>query len=130
MLIKSDGYPTYHLASVVDDHYMDISYVIRGEEWLSSMPKHLWLYECFGWTPPQWVHLPLILNPDRTKLSKRMNDVAVENYLERGYLKEALINFVALLGWHSADDREIFSLEELCQNLLWNELINQVLSLT
>ena len=115
VLIKSDGYPTYHLASVVDDHYMDISYVIRGEEWLSSMPKHLWLYECFGWTPPQWVHLPLILNPDRTKLSKRMNDVAVEDYLERGYLKEAIINFVALLGWHSADNREIFSLEELCQ---------------
>jgi len=115
VLIKSDGYPTYHLAAVVDDHYMDISYVIRGEEWLSSMPKHLWLYECFGWTPPQWVHLPLILNPDRTKLSKRMNDVAVEDYLERGYLKEAIINFVALLGWHSADNREIFSLEELCQ---------------
>lgn len=115
VLIKSDGYPTYHLASVVDDHYMDISYVIRGEEWLSSMPKHLWLYECFGWTTPQWVHLPLILNPDRTKLSKRMNDVAVEDYLERGYLKEAIINFVALLGWHSADNREIFSLEELCQ---------------
>lgn len=115
VIIKSDGYPTYHLASVVDDHYMNISYVIRGEEWLSSMPKHLWLYECFGWTPPQWVHLPLILNPDRTKLSKRMNDVAVEDYLEKGYLKEAIINFVALLGWHSADDREIFSLEELCQ---------------
>jgi glutamyl-tRNA synthetase len=115
VLLKSDGFPTYHLAAVVDDHYMKISHVIRGEEWLSSTPKHLWLYECLGWEPPKWVHLPLILNPDRSKLSKRMNDVSVESYLEKGYLKEALLNFVALLGWHGADDREIYSLEELCR---------------
>lgn len=115
VILKSDGFPTYHLAAVVDDHYMEISHAIRGEEWLSSTPKHLWLYECLGWAPPQWVHLPLILNPDRSKLSKRMNDVAVESYIKRGYLKEALINFVALLGWHSADDREFFSMEELIQ---------------
>jgi len=113
VLIKSDGFPTYHLAATVDDHYMQISHVIRGEEWLSSTPKHLWLYECLGWQPPKWVHLPLILNTDRSKLSKRMNDVSVESYLDKGYLKEALLNFVALLGWHSADDRELYSLEDL-----------------
>ena len=115
VILKSDGFPTYHLAAVVDDHYMEISHVIRGEEWLSSAPKHIWLYECLGWEAPQWVHLPLILNTDRSKLSKRMNDVSVESYLEKGYLKEALINFIALLGWHGADDRELYTLEELCQ---------------
>ena len=115
VLVKSDGFPTYHLAAVVDDHYMKISHVIRGEEWLSSTPKHIWLYECLGWEAPKWVHLPLILNQDRSKLSKRMNDVSVESYLQKGYLKEALINFIALLGWHSADDREFYTLDELCQ---------------
>jgi glutamyl-tRNA synthetase len=115
VLIKSDGFPTYHLAATVDDHYMEISHVIRGEEWLSSTPKHIWLYECFGWQAPIWVHLPLILNTDRSKLSKRMNDVSVESYLAKGYIKEALLNFIALLGWHSADDRELYSLEELSE---------------
>ncbi|MFO7660643.1 MAG: glutamate--tRNA ligase, partial [Candidatus Cloacimonadaceae bacterium] len=115
VIIKSDGFPTYHLAAVVDDHLMEISHVIRGEEWLSSTPKHIFLYECFGWSAPKWVHLPLILNPDRSKLSKRMNDVSVESYLERGYLKEALLNFVGLLGWHGADDRELYNLDELCR---------------
>ena len=114
VLLKSDGFPTYHLASVVDDHFMQISHIIRGEEWLSSTPKHIYLYECLGWKAPKWVHLPLILNPDRTKLSKRMNDVSVDNYLANGYLREAIVNFVALLGWHPADDRELFTLEELC----------------
>ena len=114
VLLKSDGFPTYHLASVVDDHFMQISHIIRGEEWLSSTPKHIFLYECLGWKAPKWVHLPLILNPDRTKLSKRMNDVSVDNYLAKGYLREAIVNFVALLGWHPADDRELFTLEELC----------------
>ena len=115
VLLKSDGFPTYHLASVVDDHFMQISHIIRGEEWLSSTPKHIYLYECLGWKAPKWVHLPLILNPDRTKLSKRMNDVSVDSYLLKGYLKEAIINFVALLGWHSADERELFTLDELCE---------------
>ena len=115
VLLKSDGFPTYHLAAVVDDHFMQISHIIRGEEWLSSTPKHIYLYECLGWEPPKWVHLPLILNPDRTKLSKRMNDVSVDSYLLKGYLKEAIINFVALLGWHSADERELFTLDELCE---------------
>lgn len=113
ILIKSDGFPTYHFASVVDDHLMKISHVIRGEEWLSSVPKHIFLYESFGWEVPVFVHLPLLLNTDRSKLSKRQGDISVESYLEKGYLPEALLNFIALLGWHSADDREIYSLREL-----------------
>lgn len=113
VLIKSDGYPTYHLANVVDDHHMCISHVIRGEEWLSSTPKHVLLYQFFGWEMPQFAHLPLLLNPDRSKLSKRQGDVAVEDYQQKGYLKEALVNFIALLGWNPGDEREIFSLAEL-----------------
>jgi nondiscriminating glutamyl-tRNA synthetase len=113
ILVKSDGYPTYHLANVVDDHFMEISHVIRGEEWLLSVPKHLRLYQAFGWTPPQMAHLPLLLNPDRTKLSKRQGDVAVEDFLQKGYLPEALNNFVALLGWNPGNDQEIFSMQEL-----------------
>ncbi len=113
VLLKSDGFPTYHLANVVDDHLMKISHVIRGEEWLPSTPKHILLYQAFGWEPPQFAHLPLLLNPDRTKLSKRQGDVAVEDYRAKGFLPQALINFVALLGWNKGDDQEIFSLEEL-----------------
>lgn len=115
VLIKSDGFPTYHLANVVDDHLMEISHVIRGEEWLPSTPKHVLLYEYFGWTMPQFAHLPLLLNPDKSKLSKRQGDVAVEDYKEKGYLPEALINFVALLGWNPGDERELFTLQELVQ---------------
>jgi glutamyl/glutaminyl-tRNA synthetase len=99
VLIKSDGYPTYHLASVVDDHLMNISHVIRGQEWLSSTPKHLILYKSFGWQPPMFAHLPLLLNADRTKLSKRHGDASVEDFMASGYLPEALVNFVAFLGW-------------------------------
>ncbi len=115
VLIKSDGYPTYHLANVVDDHLMKITHVIRGEEWLSSTPKHVLLYDAFGWERPIFAHLPLLLNPDRSKLSKRQGDVAVEDYRDKGYLKEALINFVALLGWNAGDDREFYYLDELIQ---------------
>ncbi len=115
VLLKSDGYPTYHLANVVDDHLMGITHVIRGEEWLSSTPKHVLLYRYFGWEVPAFAHLPLLLNPDKTKLSKRQGDVAVEDYRQKGYLKEALVNFVALLGWNPGDDREIFSLQNLAQ---------------
>ena len=115
ILIKSDGYPTYHLASVVDDHFMKITHVIRGEEWLSSTPKHILLYDFFEWEKPVFAHLPLLLNPDRSKLSKRKGDVAAEDYKEKGYLKEALINFVALLGWTAGDDREFYYLNELEQ---------------
>lgn len=115
VLMKSDGFPTYHLANVVDDHLMEITHVIRGEEWLPSTPKHILLYEAFGWETPQFAHIPLLLNPDKSKLSKRQGDVAVEEYLKKGYLKEALINFVALLGWNpgQGSTQEIFSLEEL-----------------
>lgn len=113
VLMKTDGYPTYHLASVVDDHLMKISHVIRGEEWISSMPKHLSLYNAFGWEIPEFAHLPLLLNPDRSKLSKRQGDVAAEDFLDKGYLAEALVNFVALLGWNPEADREIYTLKEL-----------------
>lgn len=115
VLLKADGFPTYHLANVVDDHLMEITHVIRGEEWIPSTPKHVLLYQCFGWEAPLFGHLPLLLNADRTKLSKRQGDVAVEDYLRRGYLPEALLNFVALLGWNPTADREIFSMEELGQ---------------
>ena len=113
VLIKSDGYPTYHLANVVDDHLMQITHVIRGEEWLSSVPKHIALYKAFGWQEPVWAHMPLILNADKSKLSKRQGDVSVEDFLDKGYLPEALINFVALLGFNPRGDQEIYSLQEL-----------------
>lgn len=116
VLIKSDAYPTYHLANVVDDHLMKITHVIRGEEWLSSTPKHVMLYDAFGWERPVFAHLPLLLNPDRSKLSKRQGDVAVEDYREKGYLKEALINFVALLGWNAGDDKEFYYINELIES--------------
>jgi glutamyl-tRNA synthetase len=115
VLVKSDGFPTYHLAVVVDDHWMKISHVIRGEEWLPSTPKHVLLYQYFGWDLPQFAHLPLLLNPDKSKLSKRQGDVAVEDYRAKGYLKEAIINFIAFLGWNPGDERDIFSLEELIE---------------
>ena len=113
VLVKSDGFPTYHLANVVDDHLMGITHVIRGEEWLSSTPKHVLLYNYLGWEKPVFAHLPLLLNPDKSKLSKRQGDVAVEDYRDKGFLKEALINFVALLGWNPGDEQEFFTMEEL-----------------
>lgn len=115
VIIKSDGFPTYHLAATCDDHDMAISHVIRGEEWLSSLPKHLFIFETMGWLAPHYAHLPLLLNADRSKLSKRQGDVAVEDYLAKGYLPEALVNFVALLGWNPTSDREIFEKEELAE---------------
>ena len=115
VLLKSDGYPTYHLANVVDDYLMGITHVIRGEEWLSSTPKHIILYDYFGWKKPVFAHLPLLLNPDKSKLSKRQGDVAVEDYRDKGYLKEALINFVALLGWNYGDDKEFYEINELIE---------------
>jgi glutamyl-tRNA synthetase len=115
VLIKSDGYPTYHLANVVDDHLMKITHVIRGEEWLSSTPKHILLYDFFDWEKPVFAHLPLLLNPDRSKLSKRQGDVAVEDFRAKGYLKDALVNFVALLGWNAGDDKEFYYINELIE---------------
>jgi len=116
IIIKSDGFPTYHFASVIDDHLMKISHVIRGEEWLSSLPKHVLLYKSFNWDIPKFIHLPLLLNPDKSKLSKRQGDVDVESFLKKGYIKEAMINFIALLGWHPNDDQEIFDINFLVKN--------------
>ncbi|MEK7218495.1 MAG: glutamate--tRNA ligase family protein, partial [Patescibacteria group bacterium] len=122
VLLKGDGFPTYHLAHAVDDHLMGIDMVVRGEEWLSSLPKHLLLFEFLGWKPPAYAHVPLLLNKDRTKLSKRElktpsgaegSAVAVEEYIHKGYLPEALVNFLALLGWNPGTTQEIFSLPEL-----------------
>ena len=113
VLLKSDSFPTYHFANVVDDHWMEISHVIRGEEWLSSVPKHMQLYEYFGWQTPQFAHLPLLLNEDRSKLSKRQGDVAVEDYKDKGFLPEGLVNFVALLGWSPKNNQELLSFEEM-----------------
>jgi len=113
VLMKSDGYPTYHLANVVDDHLMEISHIIRGEEWLPSTPKHILLYKAFCWDIPEFAHLPLLLNPDKSKLSKRQGDVAVEDYFKKGYLPEALLNFILLLGWNPKTEEEIFSLDEM-----------------
>lgn len=116
VLLKSDGYPTYHLANVVDDHFMAISHVLRAEEWLSSVPRHVLLYSALGFTPPQFAHLPMILGPDRSKLSKRHGAVAVTEYRDQGYLPEAMVNFLALLGWSLDDKTEILSREELVAN--------------
>ena len=115
VLIKTDGFPTYHLAVIVDDHHMGITHVVRGEEWLISTPKHVYTYEAFGWEAPTFVHLPVILNKDKKKLSKRQGDVAVEDFRKKGYLPEALINYVALVGWSPEDNQEIFSMDELIE---------------
>ena len=113
VILKSDGFPTYHLAHLVDDHEMKITHVIRGEEWVPSLPKHLLLYQALKYTPPIFAHLPLLLNPDKSKLSKRQGDVAVEDFLAKGYLPEALINYVALLGWNPGTEKELFMMSEL-----------------
>jgi glutamyl-tRNA synthetase len=118
VLLKSDGMPTYHLANIVDDHLMGISHVIRGEEWLSSTPKHVLMYEALGWEPPTFAHLPLIMSPEGGKLSKRDADrlgipVYVRDYREAGYEPEALLNFLALLGWNPGTEEELFSLDEM-----------------
>jgi len=115
VLIKSDGYPTYHLAVVVDDNAMGITHVLRAEEWLPSVPKHLYLYRWLGYELPQFVHLPLLLNPDRSKMSKRMGDVSVESYRDNGYLPEAMFNFLALLGWNPGNDQELFGRDALIE---------------
>lgn len=115
VLMKTDGFPTYHLAAVVDDHLMQITHVFRGDEWLPSTPKHVLLYRMFGWEAPAFYHLSVILWPDKKKLSKRNGDTHVNQFLEKGYLKEALLNYIALIGWNSKTTQEIFSLDELIQ---------------
>ena len=116
VLLKSDGFPTYHLAHVVDDHLMEMDLVIRGEEWLSSVPKHLILFRALGWKAPEYAHVPLLLNADRSKLSKRQGDVAAEDFILKGYLPEALMNFLALLGWNPGTEQELFTIPELIES--------------
>lgn len=115
VLLKSDGYPTYHMAVVVDDHLMKISHIVRGEEWLPSTPKHVYLYEAFGWEKPVYVHLPTVLNKERKKLSKREGDVAVGDFKEKGYLPQGLVNYLALVGWSPEDNEEIFPMDDLIE---------------
>jgi len=116
VILKTDGFPTYHLAVVVDDHFMELTHVIRGEEWLSSTPKHIQLYKYLGWDMPLFAHLPLLLNADRSKLSKRQGDVSAESYIEKGYLAEAMVNFIAFLGWNPGGEKELYTLPELVES--------------
>lgn len=122
VLMKTDGFPTYHMAVVVDDHYMGITHVVRGDEWLISTPKHVYTYEAFGWEAPQFVHLPVILSHTKKKLSKREGDVAVEDFRRKGYLPEALINYIALVGWSPEDGQEIMSIEEMIQKFSFDRV--------
>ena len=116
VLLKSDGYPTYHLANIVDDHLMEISHVLRADEWLSSAPRHVLLYQALGWQPPQFAHLPMILGADRSKLSKRHGATAITEYQEQGYLPEAMFNFLVLLGWALDDKTELLAREEIVKH--------------
>ena len=116
VLLKSDGFPTYHLAVVVDDHLMEITHVIRGDDWISSTPKHILLYQAFGWTPPWHAHVPNVIGNDKLKLSKRQGDVSTESYRAKGYLPEALVNFLAFVGWNPGTEKEIYSLDELIKD--------------
>lgn len=122
VVMKSDKFPTYHFANVVDDHEMQISHVMRGDEWLPSTPKHLMLYEALGWEPPTFVHMPVILGPDHKKLSKRDGAKSTAEYIEEGFLPEALVNFMAFLGWAPKDERELFSLEDLVKEFSLNRI--------
>jgi glutamyl-tRNA synthetase len=121
VILKADGYPTYHLAVVVDDHLMEITHVTRGEEWISSTPKQLLLYEWLGWRTPFFAHIPLLRNTDRSKISKRKNPAArLLWFREQGFLPEALVNFLALMGWSMPDGREIFSFQDVVENFSWD----------
>lgn len=115
ILLKSDGFPTYHLANVVDDHLMQISHVMRGEEWINSAPKHILLYQYFGWDCPEFIHLPLLRNPDKSKLSKRKNPTSINYYRRAGYLPEAVRNYLGLMGYSLPEDREFFTLQEMIE---------------
>ena len=122
ILIKSDGYPTYNFANVVDDHTMNITHVVRGNEYLSSSPKYVRLYEAFGWDVPVYIHLPLITDENHKKLSKRSGHASFEDLIEQGFVTEAIINYVALLGWSPEDNREIFTLEELIHDFDYHRI--------
>jgi len=123
IMIKSDGYPTYHLAVVVDDHLMEISHVLRAEEWLSSTPRHLLIYRALGWEPPYFAHLPMLLGKDRSKLSKRHGATSVLDYAEQGYLPDAMFNFLGLLGWSLDDHTEIISREQFIQHFSLERIV-------
>jgi glutamyl-tRNA synthetase len=112
VLLKSDGFPTYHLAVVIDDHLMEISHVIRAEEWISSTPKHILLYQAFEWDLPIFAHVPILRNPDKSKLSKRKNPVWASWYLEEGFLPQAVLNYLSLMGWSHPEEKDIFDTEE------------------
>ena len=126
VLIKSDGFPTYHMASVVDDHLMEITHVIRGEEWIPSAPRHVLMYRAFGWTPPIFVHTTSILGPDGRKLSKREASAEFLNYRADGYLPEAVFNFMTLLGWSAGEDRDLYTREELVSLFSLEGLIDRL----
>lgn len=116
ILMKSDGFPTYHLANIVDDHFMRITHVMRADEWLPSLPRHILLYEAFGWEPPAFIHLPLIVNKERKKLSKRDGDMELDWYRRQGYLPEAVANFLALMGWTPGTGSELMTLDEMVRH--------------
>jgi len=116
VIFKADGYPTYHLAAMVDDHLMSITHVIRAEEWLSSTPFHILILRAFGWEEPVWVHTPLLRNPDKTKLSKRKMDTSVDSYKAQGFLPEALLNYLGTMAWSMPDGREIFSVADMIEH--------------
>lgn len=122
ILLKSDGFPTYHLANVVDDHLMEISHVIRAEEWISSTPKHVELYRAFGWEPPAYVHMPLLRNKDKSKISKRKNPVSLDYYKDVGILPEALLNFLARMGWAMPNEEEKFSYQDLLEHFRFEDM--------
>jgi glutamyl-tRNA synthetase len=122
VLVKSDGFPTYHLANVVDDHAMRITHVVRAEEWISSTPKHVLLYDAFGWAPPVFAHMPLLRNADGSKIGKRKNPISLDWYREQGFLPEALRNFLALMGWSASGAREIFTLEQMVRDFSWERV--------
>ncbi len=122
VLLKSDGYPTYHLANVVDDHLMEVTDVLRADEWIPSTPRHILIYQALGWRPPRYIHLPLILEKSGGKMSKRLGDISLASYRQRGYLPEAIVNYLALLGWSPGDTQEIFTLEELVEGFSWQRI--------
>ncbi|HUT33350.1 MAG TPA: glutamate--tRNA ligase [Planctomycetota bacterium] len=122
VLLKSDGFPTYHLANVVDDHLMRITHVCRAEEWITSTPKHVLLYQAFGWEMPVFIHMPLLRNADRSKISKRKNPTSLDWYRAEGYLPEALLNFLGLMGFSMPDEREVFTMAEMIEAFSWNRV--------
>ena len=124
VLMKSDGFPTYHFAVVIDDYLMKITHIIRGEEWLTSTPKHVYLYKIFGWEEPEYIHLPTVLNKDKKKLSKRQGDVSVADFKDKGYLPEALVNYLALVGWSPDSNKEKYSMDELIEEFSVDRVSN------